>query len=127
MRYVVDTCVLVDHMRAYQPARDWLLSVKPQAGNLLYCPAVVRIELLAGQAKARETELRVVLGQMRFVGVDEAIADAAGAYLRSLGPSHGIGVPDALVAATAKVTRCPLVTCNRRHFPMTDIEILVPY
>ena len=114
-------------MRSHQPAREWLLSVKPQSGNVLYCPAVVRIELLAGQSRAQEAELRILLGQMRFVGVDEAIAEAAGAYVRSFGPSHGLEVPDAVVAATARMLGCPLVTCNRRHFPMTDIEILVPY
>ena len=31
-----------------------------------------------------------------------------------------------MLAATAHTHRCPLWTHNRKHFPMTDIELFAP-
>jgi predicted nucleic acid-binding protein len=39
---------------------------------------------------------------------------------------HGVGIPDALIAATARAHGARLVTRNLRHFPMLD-DLLVPY
>ncbi len=41
------------------------------------------------------------------------------------GPSHGTGLADALMAATAEASGADLVAFNRRHFPM--VEVTVPY
>jgi predicted nucleic acid-binding protein len=40
--------------------------------------------------------------------------------------SHGTGLADALIAASAEAAGATLVTLNRRHFPMLA-EVLVPY
>jgi predicted nucleic acid-binding protein len=42
------------------------------------------------------------------------------------GQSHGVLIPDVLIAATAQVHGARLVTRNARHFPMLD-TLLVPY
>ena len=36
---------------------------------------------------------------------------------------QGISLEDYLLAATARVHRCPLWTRNRKHYPMDDIDI----
>jgi predicted nucleic acid-binding protein len=49
-----------------------------------------------------------------------------GLFRRDYGPSHGTGLADALIGATAQLHRATLVTFNERHYPMlTDVE--VPY
>ena len=48
-----------------------------------------------------------------------------GLYRRDYGQSHGTGLADALIAATAEENGATLVTFNQRHFPM--VEIRVPY
>jgi predicted nucleic acid-binding protein len=42
------------------------------------------------------------------------------------GKSHGVGLVDALIAATAKLHGYRLVTLNKKHFPMLD-NVLIPY
>ena len=61
---------------------------------------------------------------VRHVDVD--IARLAGGYCLQYRRSHGVGIPDALIAATAHVHGARLVTRNLQHFPMLD-DVLVPY
>ncbi|MFZ3115096.1 MAG: PIN domain-containing protein [Syntrophales bacterium] len=49
----------------------------------------------------------------------------AGLYRRQYGPSHGVGLADALIAATAEANDAKVATLNKTHFPM--IEVVVPY
>ena len=47
-------------------------------------------------------------------------------HRREYGKSHGVGLADALIAATAEVVGAQLVTLNKKHFPMLD-DVYVPY
>jgi predicted nucleic acid-binding protein len=49
-----------------------------------------------------------------------------GSFRRQFARSHGTGLLDALIAATAEAHGARLVTCNARHFPMLA-DLLVPY
>jgi len=42
------------------------------------------------------------------------------------GPKHGVGLSDALIAATAFQEKATLVTLNGKHFPMLS-DVLAPY
>jgi hypothetical protein len=50
--------------------------------------------------------------------VDTEIARLAGLWKRDHGPSHGTGLADALIAATASKCGASLKTLNTKHFPM---------
>jgi predicted nucleic acid-binding protein len=54
------------------------------------------------------------------------LAVQGGLYRRDYGKSHNVGLADALIAATATQRRVPLVTLNRKHFPMLQ-DVIVPY
>ncbi|HXC24442.1 MAG TPA: PIN domain-containing protein, partial [Gemmatimonadaceae bacterium] len=58
--------------------------------------------------------------------VDPEIAEVGGLLRRDFGPSHGTGLVDALIAATARRSGARLVTLNDKHFPMLK-HILIPY
>ena len=60
------------------------------------------------------------------LNVDAAIARRGGSLRRTFRQSHGTGLLDALIAATAEAHGARLVTRNLRHFPMLD-DVLVPY
>ena len=49
-----------------------------------------------------------------------------GLFRRDYGKSHGVGLADALIAATAELAQATLVTLNAKHFPMLP-TVLVPY
>jgi predicted nucleic acid-binding protein len=112
---VLDTTVLVDQVRGFAPARDFLrgLSATPA------CSEVTRVELLRG---IRHPELRAIdrlMAIIDWIPVDEAIARRAGELGRRYRRSHGsIGVADLVVAATAQIAEAELATSNVRDFPM---------
>lgn len=115
---VVDTSVLVDHLRGDSRARDSLLSARAQ-GNDLAASVLTRIELLAG-ARPREREaLEALFSVLRWVDVDPEIADRAGALANGHLASHrDIDTVDYVIAATAEELGAELLTKNVKHFPM---------
>jgi predicted nucleic acid-binding protein len=58
--------------------------------------------------------------------VDERIAVRAGLMVRPYRKSHGVGLADAIIAATVEVEDARLATLNVKHFPMLP-DVLVPY
>jgi hypothetical protein len=45
-------------------------------------------------------------------------AEMGGAWVRQFGRSHGVEIPDALIAATAVAHHLELKTLNIKHYPM---------
>ncbi|MDI7248413.1 MAG: type II toxin-antitoxin system VapC family toxin [Bacillota bacterium] len=129
--YVLDTCILVDHLRGYPEAREWLGNAIRQSQALdLACSVITLAELISGLPRTScqsQEAVENLLSLMKVVPVGEDIAHRAGAYVREWGASHGVGIADALVAATARHLGVPLVTIDKRHFPMDDLEVVVPY
>ena len=53
-----------------------------------------------------------------MVPVTQAIAQSGGLLKRDFGKSHGVGLADAIVAATAQAENAELKTLNTKHYPM---------
>jgi len=62
--------------------------------------------------------LERLFASIYWLEVSTAIADRAGDFGRRFGPSHGLGVIDALVAAAAEFLSADVATLNLRDFPM---------
>jgi predicted nucleic acid-binding protein len=121
--WLLDTCVIVDYLRD-RPEAVALIS---RAGARPAVSAITAAELFAGaRTVTEEHRIDNLLHQLLVHNVDLDIARLGGAYRRRYGPSHGVLIPDALIAATAQVHGAHLVTRNARHFPMLD-DVLVPY
>ena len=115
---LVDTSILIDHLRGVQAARDLLTDAvaqrRPLIGSML-----TRIEVLAGMRTKEEAKTRALLGVLRWVPVDAALAEAAGVLARRYVRSHpGIDTVDYVIAATMSAEQADLWTLNVRHFPM---------
>ena len=119
-RILVDTDVLIDFLRGYGPA----VSYVNDHSDRIVLPAVVVAELYAGARGAKEDPEQAVLENLlslfRVVPINNEIARLGGLYRRDYGPSHGISLPDALVAATAFLERAELKTLNVKHYPMFE-------
>ena len=117
---LVDTDVLIDFLRGYGPA----VSFVNVHSDRIVLSAVVVAELYAGARGAKDgpeqTVLENLLSLFRVVPIDGEIARLGGLYRRDYGPSHGISLPDALVAATAFLERAELKTLNVKHYPMFE-------
>jgi predicted nucleic acid-binding protein len=70
--------------------------------------------------------LESFVAAFQVVAADEAIARRGGLYRRDYGKSHGVGLADALIAATAEERSATLVTLNQKPFPMLA-TVTVPY
>ena len=55
---------------------------------------------------------------VRIVPINSEIAKTVGLYKRDFGKSHGIGLADALLAATAFQENAEIITLNIKHYPM---------
>lgn len=75
----------------------------------------------------RAAELERFLRPLPVLALNEAIADHAAGLLRRYRLSHGLLLPDALIAATALVHDVPLATMNQRDYRfIADLQLL-PY
>lgn len=115
---VLDTSVIVDHLRGFPPATStlaaWLV-----AEEVLVASELTRFELLAGARVTTLADLDRFLVTLDWVPVTENVTRRAGDLARRYRGSHaGIDTVDYIVAATADLLHADLATTNLRHFPM---------
>lgn len=114
---LVDTDVLIDFLRGYGPA----VSFVDDHSDRIVLSAIVVTELYAGaKGDAEQKVLQSLLSVFRVAPISGEIARLGGLYRRDYGPSHGTGLSDALVAATAFLEGAELKTLNVKHYPMVD-------
>ncbi len=112
---LVDTDVLIDVGRGIA---DAITSIQNAAKRSpLVVSVITQMELYVGCRNS--TELRQVdrfLARFTIVPVNEQISDMAVDLVRHYRLSHGLLIPDALIAATALVLNEPLLTKNQRDY-----------
>jgi predicted nucleic acid-binding protein len=115
---VVDTSVLIDHLRGDPRARDALKSAI-SSRHRLFASVMTKVEVLAGMRPAEETRTRALLDLLEWVPVSDSIAERAGELARSYLQSHpGVDTVDYVIAATSEHLEAKLWTLNAKHFPM---------
>lgn len=112
-----DTDILVDFFRGHRKAVAFV-----NAHSLrIILSSIVVAELYAGvKGDAEQTALDNFVSLFRVVPVSVEIAKAGGLYRRDYGRSHGVGLADAVMAATAETENAELKTLNTKHYPMLE-------
>ena len=122
-RLLLDTDILVEYLRGRSKAIEYLEGLTSD----LYVSVISVAELFVGvEGEVEERSLKQFLLAFAVLPVTEKVARLGGLYRRDFRPSHGTGLADALIAATAEDNGAELVTFNRRHFPMVS-RVTVPY
>lgn len=112
---LVDTDVLIDFLRGYNKAISFIDKFSSQ---IILSPIVIA-ELYAGLKGANELAvLDNFVSHFRVIPITSEIAKAGGLYKRDFGKSHGVGLADAILAATAEKEKATLKTLNVKHYPM---------
>ncbi len=116
---LVDTDVLIAHLRGIESARGWLAQAR--TSGPLAVSAVTVAELTGGMRSPERREVWGLLSRLPTEPVTDAVARRAGELMRTYRRSHhAIGTPDYLIAATAELGGYRLATLNVRHFPMFE-------
>ena len=126
MTILIDTSVLIDHLRGDEAARRALATAAKQ-GERLACSVVTRVEVLAGMRPEEEQPTRRLLSALDWISVDDEIAERAGVLANRFLRSHpGADPVDFIIAATAEIHDATLWTRNVKHFPMIA-DLAPPY
>ena len=122
---LVDTDILIDAARGIQDAVDYLTALK--TNDVPAISVVTQMELLVGcRDKAELRKLDQFLQQFQIVPLDAAIGDKSIELLRDYRLSHGLLIPDSLIAATAMVAGIAFVSKNQRDYPfIVGLNLLV--
>ena len=123
---LIDSDVLIDAARLVADAVECLREVNEQSSGA--SSAVSYMELIVGcrdRTELRRTER--FLRRYELLNLEDAISREAIGLLRQYRLSHGLLMPDALIAATALVKGLPLVTQNQRDFRFITNLRLLPY
>jgi predicted nucleic acid-binding protein len=124
---LTDSDILIDGARNLPEGVAFL--GQQLATGALQVSIVSAMELVAGCRDKKELALvRQFLAPVRVLPISEEVSDLSYQLMESYHLSHGLLVPDALIAATALKTGLPLYTKNTRHFQMIpDLVTRRPY
>jgi predicted nucleic acid-binding protein len=117
--FVVDSTVLIDHLRGEPRARRLIDDTQASSTTRIVASVMTRVEILAGARTGEESAISDLLATLEWIPVDEAIADRAGSLAKRYLRSHPAVDPvDFVIAATAEMLNAELWTTNVKHFPM---------
>ena len=112
---LLDTDILVDFLRGHTKA---VAFVNTHSARIILSSIVVA-ELYAGvKGDAEQAALDDFVSLFRVVPISAEIAKIGGLYKRDYGKSHGVGLADAILAATAETEDAELKILNSKHYPM---------
>lgn len=122
MSVIVDTSVIVDHLRNDPRAVNLLTELLKR--DRVWAATPTRTEIIAGLRPDELEPMAKLFDVLSWIEIDIHIADDAGQLARKYQRSHGgIDTVDYLIAAAAQARGGSLVTLNVRHFPMfPDLE-----
>ena len=113
--FLLDTDVLIDFLCDYNKAVDFVTA----NSHKIILSSIVVAELYAGvKGAAEHTTLDNFVSLFPVIPVTSEIARVGGLYKRDYGKSHGVGIADAIIAATCESENSTLKTLNVKHYPM---------
>ena len=123
---LVDSDILIDFSRGKTEAAGCLQELGRK--YMLAASVVTQMELLVGcrdKAELRDTEK--FIQRFLLLKLTEPISDHAVDLLRQYNLSHGLLMPDALIAATALEYGAPFITKNQRDYRFINGLNLLAY
>jgi predicted nucleic acid-binding protein len=114
MKFLLDTSVVIDFLRSKDKEQSLLYLLSEED---LSVSIVTHTELYAGksvwESKRGRQELDKILSGVKMLSLTQAVSVEAG---KIYAYNHTSDLIDAIIAATAIVYKCKLVTLNRKHF-----------
>lgn len=117
---------MIDILRDYPPAVQWMQSLRDEAIAL---PGFVVMELIQGcEAKRDLTNLRKKLLPFKIYWLETDDCNRAVEIFSQYHLSHHIGIIDVMIGQLAISLKIPLYSFNKKHYsPITSLQIIQPY
>jgi predicted nucleic acid-binding protein len=123
---LIDTDVLIDAGRGVSEAVERLKKHEQQ--SILAISVITRLELIVGCRNKQELQkLDKFLRRFTVVKLEASASDIVVELITAYRLSHGLLIPDALIAATALANQIPLLTKNQRDYRFIPKLQLLPY
>ena len=122
--FLLDTNVVVHQLRGEPRTVEFLDHIA--ARGRLVCSVLSQTEVYAGMQAEEAVATGLFFKAVRLLTVTSRIAEAGGRLRREWYPSHGTGIIDGIIAASALAHGIVLVTGNTRHFPMPALALVSP-
>ncbi|HNS61652.1 MAG TPA: PIN domain-containing protein [Anaerolineales bacterium] len=121
---LLDTDVMVDVLRGFEPAKEWLKSAQEIA-----VPGLVAMELIQGCQNTKEQrQLEKALSDYQLFWPNEDDCNRALTSFSDHHLSDKIGLLDALIAETAIGVEAELATFNVKHYRvLRGLKTIQPY
>ncbi|OEU81405.1 MAG: twitching motility protein PilT [Desulfobacterales bacterium C00003060] len=123
---IVDTDVLIDAASQISKAIDCLDGL--EQNSMLAISVITQMELFVGCRNKTELEnTKRFLQRFQVLKLSDQISDKAIGLLLQYRLSHGLAIPDALIAATAITFNQPFISKNQRDYRFISELQLLPY
>jgi predicted nucleic acid-binding protein len=121
---LLDTSVIFDHLNGRYGRTEFLEQLIDQ-GHVLACCQVNITEVYAGLRAGEETKTKAFIHSLECLPVTPAIAEQAGLLRRDWRTKgQTLSYTDVTIAAVALANQVPLLTDNKKHFPMPELQLL---
>jgi tRNA(fMet)-specific endonuclease VapC len=120
--FLLDSDVIIWHLRGRHEATEMIR--KLQNFSLPGCSAVSVFEVQMGAKRGEEEATLRFLKALKIFDINWEVADRSAQLVREY-KSKGktLGVADALIAGTCLYHDLTLVTYNRKHYPIAELNI----
>jgi predicted nucleic acid-binding protein len=123
---LVDTDILIDAALDVSEAVDCLDTLEDTSG--LAVSVITQMELIVGcRNKAEFRKMEQFLARFQLLPLNEQISRIAVELLQKYRLSHGLLIPDALIAATAMGLNLDFVSKNQRDYRFVENLKLLNY
>lgn len=123
--YCVDSDILIDYLRGFEKAREFLIHASDEATLVISIISVV--EIYAGKDTQDAEKRKLIdefLSNFQIIDLSLATAKHAGELRRDFQKPFA----DMIIAASVLESRASLVTKNKKHFNgIIGLKILKPY
>ncbi len=120
-KILFDSDVLIEHLRGNSQVTSQMNALYESQNILAYTP-VSEAEIFRGLRSNERQKTEAILVHFECLDLNQLVGRKAGEYLKQYSRSHGLEIPDALIAATASIYRFHLCTFNWKHYPMREVE-----
>ncbi len=123
---ILDTDVMIDLLRQYRPALEWLQSLGEEE---IILPGLVVMELIQGcKNRAEQDKLEKELCAYDVAWLLPETCNGALSVFSRYHLSSGLGILDTLIGQMAVGLNLPLYTFNQKHYAdIPNLKTVQPY